>query len=910
MWWSFPIVGVVPTLVCLARVLACVVASFVIALVAPSLASAAVTHPFSSDLSEAAPGSPLLEPTALAVDHATGQFFVGDSGGGVVDVYSSSGAFETQFGEGLEAAGLAVDESDGDLYVADPSEAAVLVYRRVGGGGFRLLAQWSGAGTPGGAFGEVTSVAFDNSTSSSDPSAGDLYVLESEPVAAEDAEALPSAVDLYRPKPNPAGEEEAGAEGTFVGRLEKKASKLEEPNAIAVDSASGQVLVADSEYGLIDVFGDGGQLEATLKGAGSPYGSFKGREDDEENVEGVAVEESTGDIYVAEADYRAVSQYSPAGEWLGWTTTGAPGSSLVAPHGVAVTGTGEAFVSDPGSGLVDRFGPAVVVPSVETGKAPRSAITRTTATLMAITDGDGGSCSFRFQYGETEALGSQSVAHPCGAGSEEVSATIEGLHAGTVYYYRVLGESEGAANPGLVKSFETPPAVEDVSTGVAIAVGTEGATLTGTLLPGGVDAHYFFEWGTTTDYGSRSPVAPADAGSGETSVKAEATLTGLLPNTTYDYRIVTENSFGTTAGLNETLTTSGPPRVYSRPPSGVGHETATLNAEVNPGGLATTYRFQYGETSAYGSEVPVGGAAIGEGHSRVVVSQALSGLKIGTAYHYRVVAENSAGTTYEPGRIVTTVAPAPIEASYATDVGSGEATLAAQIDPLGNETSYYFQYGSEPCAPNPAACTDIPAAPGASIGAGQAGVPVSQQITGLRPASTYHYRVLASNALGISEGPERELTTAPAERPAFALADGRAWEMVTPPDKHGSPLEPLTYRGRPDSRRRRRRRADLRGRRPDHRRTARKPQPRTAADALDPHPPGLEHRRHRHAQRHATGGEPGDPARVSGLHSRPLAGTGRTLWHHRALGTAARARSRSAGRSICATTQRARSGRS
>ena len=54
--------------------------------------------------------------------------------------------------------------------------------------------------------------------------------------------------------------------------------------------------------------------------------------------------------------------------------------------------------------------------------------------------------------------------------------------------------------------------------------------------------------------------------------------------------------------------------------TGIGHETATLNAEVNPDELATTYHFEYGETTEYGTEIPAGGASIGTGATPVPVT--------------------------------------------------------------------------------------------------------------------------------------------------------------------------------------------------------------------------------------------------------------------------------------------------
>ena len=91
------------------------------------VASGATGHAFVASLGEAPAGRALGEPTALAVDHATGDLFVADRGRGVVDVFGATGSFLMHFGGFVEANGLAVDEATGDVYLTEPFEDAVLV---------------------------------------------------------------------------------------------------------------------------------------------------------------------------------------------------------------------------------------------------------------------------------------------------------------------------------------------------------------------------------------------------------------------------------------------------------------------------------------------------------------------------------------------------------------------------------------------------------------------------------------------------------------------------------------------------------------------------------------------------------------------------------------------------------------
>jgi hypothetical protein len=115
-------------------------------------------------------------------------------------------------------------------------------------------------------------------------------------------------------------------------------------------------------------------------------------------------------------------------------------------------------------------------------------------------------------------------------------------------------------------------------------------------------------------------------------------------------------------------------------------------------------------------------------------------------------------------------------------------------------TTYYFQYSTQStagCVDEPPACTSVPSSP-VSIGSGAADVVVSQHVQGLTASTTYHYRLVAVNealpesAPGVSSafyGPDRTFTTQGPGRPV-ALPDGRAWELMSPVNKHGAQVLP------------------------------------------------------------------------------------------------------------------------
>ena len=160
------------------------------------------------------------------------------------------------------------------------------------------------------------------------------------------------------------------------------------------------------------------------------------------------------------------------------------------------------------------------------------------------------------------------------------------------------------------------------------------------------------------------------------------------------------------------------------------------------------------------------------------VDAAIKGLRPGTVYHYRVVAETSGverGGTKE-GAAESFAAPhAPsVGATSVEDVSSSYADFRAVVDPLGVYTSYRFEYVDEAGV--------VGVTPEVGIGSGDSGVSVVQQVGGLLPGTTYRVRVLARNAVGGTvgvggSGAYEVFTTLPAS--AEVLPDGRAYELVT-----------------------------------------------------------------------------------------------------------------------------------
>jgi hypothetical protein len=94
------------------------------------------------------------------------------------------------------------------------------------------------------------------------------------------------------------------------------------------------------------------------------------------------------------------------------------------------------------------------------------------------------------------------------------------------------------------------------TTEAATDVTSTTATLNATVFPNREQTTYFFEYGTTTAYGSRTPTQGPIGGNAGRKVRAD--VTGLAPSTTYHFRVVATNPSGTANGADLTFTTAAP----------------------------------------------------------------------------------------------------------------------------------------------------------------------------------------------------------------------------------------------------------------------------------------------------------------------------------------------------------------
>jgi hypothetical protein len=469
---------------------------------------------------------------------------------------------------------------------------------------------------------------------------------------------------------------------------------------IAVDQSTGDVLVMDAG-GMPSIKrynADGTPADFSALGTNVIDGQGTGDETPQNglgfpspNESQIAVDNSgtatDGNIYVTQGSPNVINIFSSAGAYLGQLTA-AGATDFTEACGVAVDPSGAVYVGDYGSGI-QKFVPAANPPVNADNTATFSSITNpctlaagagpTAGFLFAAQytgpiskiDSSTGELKYAVSAGSNTTVsvdsGSGHVFGATGSSVEEFDAVGAG-GATSVGSAQLTSSVRGIAIDGgsgdIYASRSGSAAVEvfdgaatvfpDVTTNAATDTSGTEATLNGTVNPDGAAITACeFEWGATTSYGEIAACVPnaAGIGSGTSPVPVHADIGGLDTGTIYHFRLKAANGVGSILGKDVSLQTAGPV-IHDTWAEDVVRTEATLKAEINPEGLDTAYRFEWGPTTAYGSSSPESSAGLDS--SIHEVGAFLDELAVDTTYHYRVVATNSAAVKLGPDHTFTT----------------------------------------------------------------------------------------------------------------------------------------------------------------------------------------------------------------------------------------------------------------
>lgn len=213
---------------------------------------------------------------------------------------------------------------------------------------------------------------------------------------------------------------------------------------------------------------------------------------------------------------------------------------------------------------------AILVPPTVEDQAPvASASTRASAKLTGTIDPEQADTSYHFEVGTSESYGHNTPTMQIGEGVSQdvtVAQQVGELLPDTTYHYRLVASNVAGLVVGADHTFTTgSPTPPTVVTGGAGAVAQNSATISGLVSTNGLPTSYGFEIGTSTDYGPPTGLGAVGAGASEAPVSLP--LTGLLPGTTYHYRLTATNVDGAVYGADRTFTTSVFASTFAEPPA-------------------------------------------------------------------------------------------------------------------------------------------------------------------------------------------------------------------------------------------------------------------------------------------------------------------------------------------------------
>ena len=508
--------------------------------------------------------------------------------------------------------------------------------------------------------------------------------------------------------------------------------QLSNPGQADVLTSSGKLYVADTGNDRVQVF--------SPTEAGGAY-------DSQVTITaptGLAIDQASGAVYVANASgiSKFDSSLNPVG---GWTDPGVSGNLAVDPS------TGDLLVADTAANLIRRFNADGSADSTFAAERPVDLAADSSGDVLVVTStGD--------------------ITDECGPTSKVVRFSSAGIEEGVV--------GSDLEVPGAV-------AVDPDDDSVVVAANVGEYFCVKVIFPriAFVDsagaAIETVELNSDTDYAMVPGLAVVGGGS------SRAYAITKSPR---------GDDFGDTMAI--VLDELRPPEVTIDPvdPGTISATEASFAGTVDPNGKASSWRFEYSDDGgATWTETPTQSA--GTGQDPVDVNADASGLYPNADYLVRLVAQSDEGSgTAGPVGFHTGRSAPQVQALSAIEVSDSSAWLRASINPAGEATSYYFEYGT-----NAGYGSRVPASADRSAGQGSRPLAVSEALHGLQPQTTYHFRVVAVNATGTSTGEDRAFTTTaiPAACPNEAiraqqgtqhLPDCRAYEQVSMAEKYGVPV--------------------------------------------------------------------------------------------------------------------------
>ena len=534
------------------------------------------------------------------------------------------------------------------------------------------------------------------------------------------------------------------------------------PRRSAVENASGNVLVVDRDNGRVQVFSPTADAAEYLAqfGAGTLDEPF-----------GIAIEQSTGDVYVSDPGAEQIFKFNSDGAPTPAYTLDPSFASPPKGAGAGQVGdfegdlavdptSGDLLVADPGDNRVERFEADGSSDSSFTGAdSPDGAFTG----LLDLDVAPNGDVYVVDSTGRVYVAGGE-----VGEQGECTQNAYCDAAPSRVLRFDSAGTYQSAVEPLKVDA-----------AGLVTVDPDSSQVIVGRVNPQGVKVRVYSAGGTRAihqfELPNRFTLFPSmAAGAGRLYAVNDWEPGGL------------ENNAAVAVKVLAALTL---PEVSIDPPGTLGTSSVELSGVVNPQGTATEWVFEYrAQGSEHFNQGPSG--TLPAGSSSVPVSATLTGLEPNVSYEARLVATNAAELPVASSTVsFLTGGTGPTARTWFTAPRSTTtARVNGLVTPRNAPTTFYFEWGLTAAYGNFAPI-------GKAAGPGSASTPtlVSQELAGLQPGTTYHFRIVAENAFGKDEGEDRIFTT----RTATEMAPPRRGiELVNSPDKgNQNPTGYLTHEG-------------------------------------------------------------------------------------------------------------------
>jgi hypothetical protein len=485
------------------------------------------------------------------------------------------------------------------------------------------------------------------------------------------------------------------------------------PHGVAIDQASQRIYVAMASTNLFG--GASGQINQ-LSSTGAPTAASPFVFGAESFPSGVAVNPVTQGIYTAQFIATTPFGNKGASRILQFSSTGTAGTQFATSNGA---GKVPQIATDSSGNVYFPSASAAAVQVFNSAGSPQSTI-------------DCSGCpGGAFSSPASVAVDSAGNVYVVDIGADRV---VKFTYSGSAYSFAsVLQSARGAVAVG-VDPADNSIFVGDLSQGEYHVVAYNSA---------GVQ----FD-----DFGAGLIASPEQGAAGAGQIAVNATTRKLYVSEPNGRKLLVFDRV-----------TIQPPTAVTNPASSVGQVSAKLNATVNARFHATTdCHFEYTDaadfgTNGYANAIDAPCSSLPSGSAGTPADAALTGLSPATAYHYRIVATNNAGTTEGSDSSFSTLpsTPSTVTTEAASGVTQAAATLTGKVNPHGGSVSNcHFEYGI-----GLSYSTSVPCP--TSVGAVTTDVAQAKAVSGLLANTTYHYRLVVTSNAGLVNGNDREFKTLP-----------------------------------------------------------------------------------------------------------------------------------------------------